>query len=156
MKYKGFSTLELIISVSIISIIFSIIYINISFTSKDFDDAVFILKSDLREYLVKSSNYQSKYKISFEKNGYNVYRKSKLEDKVRFGKDIYLLSSQNGIDYSYTSRNGAPSKGITIYIFDKKYEKLERITMMLGSGRVISYKDTYKDKKSIIDGYMSR
>ncbi|MDY4128434.1 hypothetical protein [Peptostreptococcus porci] len=155
-KRKGFGTLEIIVAISLIAIIFSIAYLGINFDSKEFQTAVFETKSDLREYLIKSSDEYYKYSILLVRNGYEIYQKNNLIREKKFPKNIYILSGERSINYYSTSRFGAPDRGFTIYVFDEKNKNLERITMMLGSGRVVSYEEDYLEKKAVIDGLISR
>lgn len=83
-KRKGFGTLEIIVAVSLIAIIFSIAYLGINFDSKEFQTAVFETKSDLREYLIKSSDEYYKYSILLMRNGYEIYQKNKLVREKNF------------------------------------------------------------------------
>ncbi|SFE74419.1 pilus assembly FimT family protein [Peptostreptococcus sp. D1] len=155
-KREGFSTLEIMVAVSLIALIFSIAYLGINFNDKEFQTAVFETKSDLREYLIKSSDEYYKYSILLVKNGYEIYQKNNLVREKKFPQNIYILSGEKSIGYYSTSRFGAPNRGFTIYVFDERNKNLERITMMLGSGRVISYEEDYLEKKSLIDGLISR
>lgn len=152
---KGFSTIEMIMAIFVISLIFSLIFvINYSYDS-DFDKYSYKIKADLREYIIKSSNDFGKYILLFSGNKYYIYKRNTVIDTVVLPSDIFVLPKDTRIDLLNTSRFGAPSKGNTIYIYNKKTKNLERITIMLGSGRVFSYKDKYEDNKTMIDILMS-
>lgn len=153
---KGYLMLEIIVSVTIIGIIFLISTPIMKRSSMEFDSLIYEFKSDLRTVSTKSMNSADSYIILMKKNSYSIYKNNKKIKDKKFHSGYYILSSKKRIEYFDTSRLGAPDRGMSIYMFDSKEEELERITIMIGSGRIMSYREDYldKDMKKVIDHFM--
>lgn len=143
MKRKGYTLLEMVISVSLIGIIVLISIPRFKSRNLEYEEFIFELKSDLRNIGLASNSRRNIYKIVFTSHGYKIYKDS---NKIKFRnckKGVQIFSMENKIIYSRKSRSGSPEKGRSIYVLDNSSKKIERITIMLASGRVKSYSEDY-------------
>lgn len=140
---KGYTILELVISISLIAMLFLISVPKFNKERIEYESFIFELKSDLRQLGLESINRPNIYKMIFNRDGYRIYRSSDEIKSKKCKKGIIILSEEKIILYSRKARSGAPEKGRSIYIIDRNLKKVERITIMLGSGRVKSYSEDY-------------
>lgn len=143
MKRRGYTILELVISITLIGLIFSLSILHFSKNNIEFEKTVFQIKSDMRTVGIRSTNRYSNYKIRFSENGYTIYNGKKKEKEVFFNKNICIYSSFSKAEYRNRLRVGAPDKGFSVYVVDNKIKRAERITVIFGSGRVHSYSRDY-------------
>ncbi|MEG0249922.1 MAG: hypothetical protein RR561_03160 [Peptostreptococcus sp.] len=144
---------EIIVTLTIIGLIFMIGTPKMKSRNVEFNSLIYEFKSDLRIVGTRSMNRIDSYTILLNKNNYSIYENNKKIKNKKFKSGYFILSAKKRIEYTNTSRLGAPDRGMTIYIFDSKEKELERITIMIGSGRIMSYREDYLDdnNKKLID-----
>ncbi len=151
MKRKGITIVELIVAISILGIFLSLSVPKLLSRDKLFESTIYQMKSYIRMYSIKSLYSKSKYTINLDGKRFRVYRNFKKIQECNLPSDLFIVSKKEDINFNSVNRYGAPESGMTIYLFDSVTHRLERITIMLGSGRVMSYKDNYLEKKQEID-----
>lgn len=144
MKRRGYTILELVVSISLIGLIFIISLPK--FYSSDLRYEIFVqtLKSDLRLAGAETMNRPEVYRIIFSEEGYSIYRGKNHERSVKYPKGISVFIAENRIMYSQKQRSGAPGRAATIQVKDHLAKKAGRITIMIGSGRIHSYRSEYR------------
>lgn len=140
---KGYTILEMVISITLIAILFLTAIPKFKKAGIEYEEFIFEFKNDLRQIGLESINRPEIYKIIINRGGYRIYRASNEIKSKKCKKNMIILSEDNVIMYSRKARSGAPGKGRSIYVVDKSLKKVERITIMLGSGRVRSYSENY-------------
>lgn len=156
MKRRGFSIIELVVAILLVGLIMYFSFPKYSTRGIIYRDTVFSLETNLRKLNISAANQISNYLLRIEKEKYCIYKNKNVVSAYNIPKNIYILTTDNMIDFSLITRTGAPTKGKTIYIFDKINKNLSRITIMIGSGRVMTYKDDYFSNKLLIDSLVNK
>ena len=146
MKRKGYTILELVVSISLIGLIFIISLPGFYSSDLRYEMFVYTLKSDLRLISVEAMNKPTVYRIIFNNDGYEIYKGKYFERSVKCPKGININTLERRIMYSQKKRSGTPGKSTTIHIKDHMAKKAGRVTIMLGSGRIHSYRSEYIER----------
>ena len=153
-KYKGTSFIELAIAMSILVLIISLSIVRVNKDSLDFDATVSRIKTDIRRIIVRGQDDSYTYSLSTYKGYYIIDRDSYMLVRRCLDKHTHVLSGTR-LEFKGIKRMGAPGGGGSLYVFNDRTKKLERITYIPASGRVTSYKDDYLKKKIMIDNWIS-
>lgn len=111
----------------------------------EFKSFVFHFKSDLRQLEIENMDKSDSYSLIVSKDKYTIYRKWKPVKRRKCKEGMFFTYGEDRL-YTSKSRGGAFGKARSFYIVDKKLKRVERVTIMLGSGRIVSYHELY-DKK---------
>lgn len=149
-KRNGETLIELVMTIFIIGTILLLATQDFSNRNIIYDRTLYEIKSELRNMSLKSIYTGQINSMIIGRNEYEVRIGNKVVCRKRLPPKTYLFSEKRKIEYNIRSRTGAPVLGGTLYFFDKKDDKLTKITVMLGSGRVRSYKiDSENEKKQL-------
>ena len=144
MKRKGYTILELVVSISLIGLMFMISLPKLYSSDLRYEMFVYTLKSDLRLISSQAMNRPTVYRIFFCEKGYDIYKGKNYERCVECPKGISIFTDEIRIMYSHKKRSGTPGKSTTIYVKDDLAKKAGRVTIMVGSGRIHSYRSEYR------------
>lgn len=148
---KGaFSTIELIISMSLISLVLLLSFPIIKSDSRAIEYETALLKSKIRENQILAQNTGGYLKIKLYKNAYKIIKSNGTSECHIIRNGVYLSSLDSVIDYSNYDRSGAPKKGQSIFFYDSKNNLARKITIMLASGRVQSYDVNFQANKYML------
>lgn len=155
-KKNGFSIIEVVISMGLISIILLICIPKFDTEKYLFRGDVENFKINVRNYRMEAMDTHKQTQIIFDKTGYVVKIRGRLYKKIYLNKGNYILSKFEGINFHQPGRTGAPSMGCTTFIYNEKNKYLERLTVGVASGRIHSYVEDYYDLefRSRIDNLM--
>lgn len=156
MKRCGFSIVELIIAIGILSLILLISIPRFDKERYTFREDVEKFKINVRNYRMEAMDTHKEVVIYIDKTGYVIKNSGRLYKKTYLNKGNYILSKFKSISFYQPGRTGAPSMGCTVFIYNEKNKYLERLTVAVASGRIHSYVENYYDPeiKSNIDHYM--
>ncbi len=138
MHNKGFTLIELVVTISILGIILSLAVLIIDrdmfYMEKMADEFV----TDVRYVQNESKKSPSNtYEISIDENNscYHVKKSTDTEKTVKF-KDRYQIDYNNGNRIGFTY-DGSPKNSGTFTITDTKAEKIKEITIIPATGRTV-------------------
>lgn len=150
----GYTLIELVVTMSILGIIVFMSMPKYKVKDIQFQYSVEKFKSELRKFSIESAYRGKDYNIRIYKRGYKVVLQNKVVKKIKMPEKIYMLAYTPVIKYTGANNSGAPQQGNSVYVFDSNNKKVSKITIMLGSGRVKSYKLNYENVKPTIKALM--
>nr|WP_314277217.1 hypothetical protein [uncultured Peptostreptococcus sp.] len=153
-RHKGTSFVELVIAISIIAIIISMSIVRINTDNLAFDSTVIRIKSDIRRIILRGEDDNNSYSINIYKGSYIIYKGNRRFMIRKLEKNIHVLAGES-LKFNGINRIGAPGRGGSLYVFNEKSKKLEKITYIPASGRVMSYEDNYYKNKGMIDSWIT-
>ncbi|WP_101773001.1 hypothetical protein [Peptostreptococcus faecalis] len=150
-KKNGYLTIELIVAMSIIGLIFILSFPRYNDKEIVFSSEVYRFKSDIRKLNMLVSDREDFYEVFLEDDKYTIFKNDKAITTENLPDNIKILSGESSIVFNNTGRKGAPNKGLSVYFFQRETKRLERITIMLASARVVSYREDYEKNKALVD-----
>lgn len=143
----AFSTMELLVTMCLMGLIFSISSIYYPTSNIHYYTSIDCLKSDLRYVisLAQDNNITYKFILDDDNKSYKIISRSgKIHIKRNLEKYIYLGYLEQSFSIGNLNRSGGSPNPLSLYIVDSSRHKAQRITIMLATSRVHSYDCSYK------------
>ncbi len=148
-KSKGYTLLELIITIAIISIIVSISIPKLKLSTYNLKPSGTKLCQEIRNIRYISMTDNTLYNIILNKDSYYIRKGTKIIKNATLDKNLILSDNFNDLASEYSTvqfnHNGAPMYAGTIKIRDKNSGKYIEITIVPVTGRVLLKNDIFKE-----------
>jgi prepilin-type N-terminal cleavage/methylation domain-containing protein len=140
MRNKGFTLIEMVLTISILSLVLSLAFLKISpdfgYMERMADEFAMDVRYIQMENMKKP---EAIYKISINKNAgcYYIYKSVSVEKVVSFKNRYEIDYSNQNMDYICFDNEGAPINAGTFSIRDKLTNETEEVSIVPTTGRTI-------------------